>query len=96
MHEDPSEQELNKAREYSKGTLLLRMEDTRAVASWLGGQELLQNQVRTPDEIVSLLDAVQPSDIARVAKSVLNDEQMRLAVVGPRGGAKTLADMLHF
>jgi len=56
----------------------------------------LQNQVRTPDEIVSLLDAVQPSDIARVAKSVLNDEQMRLAVVGPRGGAKTLADMLHF
>ncbi|MEO2142375.1 MAG: pitrilysin family protein, partial [bacterium] len=66
MYEDPSEQELNKAREYSKGTLLLRMEDTRAVASWLGGQELLQNQVRTPDEIVSLLDAVQPSDIARV------------------------------
>jgi len=96
MHEEPSEQELNKAREYSKGTLLLRMEDTRAVASWLGGQELLQNQVRTPDEIVSLLDGVQPSDIARVAKSVLNDEQMRLAVVGPRGGAKTLADMLHF
>ena len=96
MHEEPSEQELNKAREYSKGTLLLRMEDTRAVASWLGGQELLQNQVRTPDEIVSLLDAVQPSDIARVAQSVLDDEQMRLAVVGPRGGAKTLADLLHF
>ena len=96
MHEEPSEQELTKAREYSKGTLLLRMEDTRAVASWLGGQELLQNNVRTPDDIVGLLDAVQPSDIARVAKSVLSDDQMRLAVVGPRGGEKALTGMLRF
>ena len=96
MHEEPSEQELTKAREYSKGTLLLRMEDTRSVASWLGGQELLQNKVRTPDEIVRMLDSVQPADIARVAKSVLSDEHMRLAVVGPRGGTKALTGILSF
>ena len=96
MHEAPSEQELNKAREYTKGRLLLRMEDTRAVASWLGAQELLQDSVRTPDEVVDYLDAVEPADIARVAKSFLSDESMRLAVVGPRGGEKTLAGMLRF
>ena len=96
MHTAPSEQELNKAREYSKGTLLLRMEDTRAVASWLGGQELLQDSVRTPDEVVKSLDAVEPADIARVANQYLSDEKMRLAVVGPRGGAKTLTGMLRF
>jgi len=96
MHEAPSEQELNKAREYSKGRLLLRMEDTRAVASWLGAQELLQDSVRTPDEVVDLLDAVEPSDIARVANDLLVDEKIRLAVVGPRGGAKTLAGLLRF
>jgi predicted Zn-dependent peptidase len=96
MHEVPSEQELNKAREYSKGRLLLRMEDTRAVASWLGAQELLQNSVSTPEEVVSFLDAVEPSDIARVATDLLNDEKMRLAVVGPRGGVKALTGMLRF
>ena len=96
MHTVPSEQELNKAREYSKGRLLLRMEDTRAVASWLGAQELLQNNVLTPDEVVSALDAVEPSDIARVASSFLSDEKMRLAVVGPRGGQKALTGMLSF
>ena len=96
MHEAPSEQELNKAREYTKGRLLLRMEDTRAAASWLGAQELLQDSVRTPDEVVDYLDAVEPADIARVAKSFLSDESMRLAVVGPRGGEKTLAGMLRF
>mgnify|MGYP001142671349 FL=1 len=96
MHQVPSEQELNKAREYSKGRLLLRMEDTRAVASWLGAQELLQNSVRTPEEVVGFLDAVEPSDIARVATGHLNDEKMRLAVVGPRGGVKALTGMLSF
>ncbi len=96
MHDAPSEQELNKAKEYSKGRLLLGMEDTRAVASWLGGQELLQNSVLTPEEVVDFLDAVEPSDIARVASNFLNDEKMRLAVVGPRGGAKALTGMLSF
>ena len=96
MHQAPSEQELNKAREYSKGRLLLRMEDTRAVASWLGAQELLQDSVRTPEEVVESLDAVTPADIARVAKNFLNDDKMRLAVVGPRGGVKALTGMLRF
>ena len=96
MHQAPSEQELNKAREYTKGRLLLRMEDTRAVASWLGAQELLQESVRTPDEVVGFLDAVEPADIARVASDFLNDEKMRLAVVGPRGGVKALTGLLSF
>ena len=96
MHQAPSEQELNKAREYTKGGLLLRMEDTRAVASWLGAQELLQDSVRTPQEVVESLDAVTPADIARVAEKFLNDEKMRLAVVGPRGGVKALTGMLRF
>ena len=96
MHETPSEQELNKAREYTKGRLLLRMEDTRAVASWLGAQELLQDIVRTPDEVVGFLDSVQPSDISRVASEFLNDDKMRLAVVGPSSDVKALTEILKF
>ncbi|MCH9017732.1 MAG: insulinase family protein, partial [Chloroflexi bacterium] len=96
MHTAPSEQELNKAREYSKGRLLLAMEDTRSVASWLGAQELLQDSVRTPEEVVESLDAVTPADIARVAENFLQDQKMRLAGVGPRGGVKALTRMLRF
>ena len=96
MHEEPSEKELHKAREYSKGSLLLRMEDTRAVASWLGAQELLQDRVLTVDEVVGLLDAVETSDVVRVANQLLDDEKIRLAVVGPRGGIKALTGLLRF
>jgi len=96
MLQEPGEQELQKAKEYSKGRLLLRMEDTRAVASWLGAQELLQDNVRTPDEVVELLDAVDTSDVARVSNEFLDDNKIRLAVVGPRGGAKSLTALLRF
>jgi len=96
MHEIATEQELNKAKEYSKGRLLLRMEDTRVVASWLGAQELLQDSVRTAEEVVELLDAVQLQDVARVANELLDDKKIRLALVGPRGGTKSLTGLLHF
>ena len=96
MREAASEQELTKAKEYSKGRLLLRMEDTRAVASWLGGQELLQDQVATPNEVVDWLDAVQPEDVARVASDLFNTEKLRLALVGPQGGVKTITNLLRF
>ena len=41
-----------KSREFIKGRLQLRIEDTRAVASWLGGQELLRNKILTFDDVV--------------------------------------------
>ena len=42
---------------------MLRMEDTRNVAGWMGGQELLMGHIRTVDEVVSILDAVTASDL---------------------------------
>ena len=95
MRPPPGAAELHKAREYAKGTLLRRLEDTRAVASWLGGQELLLNRILTPAEVVERLDAVQPADVGRVAGGLLRPEQLRLAVVGPQGGRKTLERLLQ-
>ena len=96
MREPATEQELTKAKEYSKGRLLLRMEDTRSVASWLGAQELLQGQVNTVDQVVDELDAVQPEDVARIAEELFEPEKLRLALVGPQGGVKTLTNLLRF
>ena len=88
--------ELSKAREFTKGRLLLRMEDTRSVAAWLGAQELLLGQVSTIDETVKLIDAVTTDDVARVATRLLDTEKFRLAVVGPNDGDKELQGLLRF
>jgi predicted Zn-dependent peptidase len=80
------EAELQKAKEFTKGRLLLRMEDSRSVCGWMGGQELLLGQIRSPEEVVALIDSVTPEDLGRVAAQLLMTDKLNLAVVGPFRG----------
>jgi predicted Zn-dependent peptidase len=74
--------ELAKAKEYSKGRLLLQLESTSALCEFAGQQELLTGEILTPDELLARLDAVGAADLVRVARRVL-DGGLRGAVVGP-------------
>ncbi len=95
LRDGVSQEELLKAKELSKGRLLLRLEDTRAVASWLGGQELLLGRVYTVDEVIAFLEAVTADDLRRVAADLLVTDQLYLAVVGPFRSDKRFAPLLH-
>ena len=82
--EEPVEaDELDKAREYLKGRLLLRLEGTGSMATWLGGQELLTGQIMEPAEIIDILDAVTPEDIMRVASDTYARQPLRMAAIAP-------------
>jgi predicted Zn-dependent peptidase len=88
------ENELVKAKEYIKGRLLLRMEDSRAVSAWLGGQELLRGQIASVDEVVEAIDALTTDDLQRVAQDVIHDERAALAIVGPYRRAQRFERLL--
>jgi len=90
------EEELHKAKELSKGRLLLRMEDTRNVSSWAGVQELLLGQVRTVDEIIAVLDAITQEDLRRIAERLIREHKLNLAVVGPYRSQRRFLELLHF
>lgn len=94
LREGVSEPELNRARELSKGRMLLRMEDSRAVSGWMGGQELLMGEVKTVDEVVEQLDAVTLDDLQRVAGDIIRQEHLNLAVVGPFRSSKPFARLI--
>ena len=49
--------ELEKAKRYLAGGMELRMDDTRHVASWIGGQEALHDRVLDLDEALAAVDA---------------------------------------
>jgi predicted Zn-dependent peptidase len=83
LREGVPEKELRKAKELIKGRLQLRMEDTRAVTSWLGTQELLRDEVLTVDEVLDVIERVTLDDLARVADTLLLPERISVAVVGP-------------
>jgi len=75
--------ELDKAKRYLAGGLELRMDDTRHVASWIGGQEALHDRVLTLDEALAAVDAVDAAGIQRLAVQLFRDEVLRLAAVAP-------------
>ncbi len=75
--------ELAKAKAYLSGGLELRMDDTRHLASWIGGQEALHDRVFTLDEALASVEAVRSDEVQRLAASLFRDEQLRMAVVAP-------------
>ena len=94
LKEEISEAEMHKAREISKGRLMLRMEDSRNVAGWLGGQEMLTGRILSVEEVVAIIDSIQVADLQRIARELISDEKMRLAVVGPVKSTTALKKML--
>ena len=92
---DLKESELNRARELLKGRLLLGLEDTRGISSWLGYQETLMDQIYTPEDVVKSLDSVTVEDIKRVASKLFRNDLYRLAVVGPFRSEKRFQKILE-
>jgi len=93
-NDGPDSDELVKARELSKGRLFLRLEDTRAVAGWIGAQELLLDHVRTVDDAVAEMEAVTLEDLQRLAREILDLRSLHLAIVGPFRSDKRFAALL--
>ena len=81
--EGVTEEELARAKELVNGRLLLRMEDTRAVSDWFGGQELLLGRIRTADEVAEVIGTLTLGDLHGVAQRLLVTDQLNLAAVGP-------------
>ena len=79
---DVLKEELERAKEFTKGRLRLELETTNGVASWLGYQELLLGEIKTIEEEVALVDAVSAADIRRVAGEIMSGP-IQMAVVGP-------------
>jgi len=83
LKEKISDEEITKAKELSKGRLLLRMEDSRSVAGWVGGQEILSGKIMDVEEVVAIIEKVTAEEMRAVAKELLVGDKLRLSVVGP-------------
>jgi len=94
LRETVPEPELSKAKEMSKGHLLLSMEDSRNVAGWLGGQEVRTERILSIDQVVSIIDAITADELKGLARELLVSSQLRLAAVGPVAEDEPLEELL--
>ena len=75
--------ELARAKEYSKGRLLLGMETPAANAGWVASQMVQGDDVMLPEEWIAALEAVTAEDVRRVARQLFDGAAPQLALVGP-------------
>jgi predicted Zn-dependent peptidase len=90
------EDELQRTKELRKGRILMGMEDSRSVAGWIGSQELTFGEILTPEEVMERIDEVRAGDMLELARELLRDEVLSLAIVGPYDDAERFRGNLSF
>jgi predicted Zn-dependent peptidase len=75
--------ELEKARGYAKGRFVLRLESPQGTIQYGLRREVLEGEIEEPDELLQQLDEVTVADVQRVAKDLVEDKRLYLALVGP-------------
>ncbi|MBI5078423.1 insulinase family protein [Candidatus Saganbacteria bacterium] len=76
-----TKEELEKGKEYLKGTLVLGLESSSSRMSWMAKSEFYYDRVMTVDEVFERVDRVTNEDILRLANRYFRDEYLTLAVI---------------
>jgi predicted Zn-dependent peptidase len=81
-------QELKDAKTFLHGQVSIRMEDSQDRAEWYAKQAMFQSRIKSPATYLKQIDAVTQANVQSVAREILNQEKMCLAVIGPYKNAE--------
>lgn len=86
--------ELRKAKDFLKGKLILDLEASDHVASWLSKQELLRNKILTPAEQIRRLEKVTVKEVKKISAEIIKSKRINLALIGPYKRAGEFSSLL--
>jgi len=87
MKESPvSEEELLRAKNHLKGSLMLSLESTSSRMSNLARQELYFHRFSSLDEILASIEAVTREEVQALAREFFQPERIAATVLGPING----------
>jgi predicted Zn-dependent peptidase len=81
----PREEEVERARAYAGGRLVLSFENTGAVARYAAQQAIVHDDDIDPDRAIDAVDHVTFDQVMTVAKGI--SEELAVACVGPHAAA---------
>ena len=88
------EEELRKAKSFAKGRFALQIESPHGLIMFGLRREVLEGRAPEPDEVVAGIEAVTAEDVQRVARELIADDALRLAVIGPFEDANRFEQLL--
>lgn len=87
LEDGVSGEELQRAKENSRGRAVLALESTSARMNRLGGAVLAGLPVLSVDELVARVDAVDADAVVELARELLAPERLSVAAIGPSEAA---------
>jgi predicted Zn-dependent peptidase len=92
--EPVSEEELRRAKDHLKGSLVLSLESPGARMSSLARQEMYLGHFYTIEDMHAALEAVTREEVQEIARECFRPEQIAATVVGPLGGFRLRRELL--
>jgi len=93
-HEAVPADELEKARSFAKGRFVLQLETPQGLIMYGLRKEVLEGETVDPKEVLAELDKVTGEDVQRVARDLIDDKRVRLALIGPFDDADRFEKLL--
>jgi predicted Zn-dependent peptidase len=81
-------EELRRAKDHLKGSLMLSLESTSSRMSNLARQEMYFGRFFTLDELVESIEQVSAADVQRIARAFFDPKQIALTILGNLDGFK--------
>ncbi|MBV9082130.1 MAG: insulinase family protein [Acidobacteriaceae bacterium] len=79
------QEELRRAKDHLKGSLMLSLESTSSRMSNLARQELYFDRFMSLDEMLECIEAVQPEEVQAIAQDCFNPEKIGVGMLGRIG-----------
>jgi predicted Zn-dependent peptidase len=77
-----SDEELRRAKDHLKGSLMLGLESTASRMSNLARQEMYFGKFFTMDELLESIESVSADDVQRIARAFFDPKQIALTILG--------------
>lgn len=89
-----SEDELSRVKENLIGSLYVSLETSDDMADFYGSQALYKKPLKTPEQVAQEIAAVSAKDVGAVAKAIIADAGLNLALIGPYKDASSFQAVL--
>ncbi len=88
--------ELKKVKDYISGTTLLELETSESRAEYCGFQEILKQEIDTPEEFMKKVSLVTAADVRKLAREIFVNSGLNLAIIGKFKDAEVFKPYFKF
>lgn len=78
----PTDEEMQRTKEYLRGQMLLAIEDSSVRAEWYAKRGLFYETVATPEERIAVFQAVTRQEVQTLAKETFDRNRMTVSYIG--------------